>query len=51
VTVTVRERWVAAPTPLTCSAGRAASMRVYDLVDIAAGSGSDLDVMGAGAAG
>jgi hypothetical protein len=51
VTVTVRERWVASPTPLTCSAGRAASMRVYDLVDITSGSGSGLDVMGAGAAG
>ncbi|HWN25576.1 MAG TPA: sucrase ferredoxin [Actinomycetospora sp.] len=47
VTVTVRERWVASPTPLTCSAGRAASMRVYDLLDITAGSGSGLDVMGA----
>jgi hypothetical protein len=34
VTVLVRERWVASPTPLTCSAGRAASMRVYDLVDL-----------------
>ena len=47
----VRERWVASPTPLTCSAGRAASMRVYDLVDITSGSGSGLDVMGAGAPG
>ena len=35
VTVLVRERWVASPTPLTCSAGRAASMRVFDLVDLA----------------
>jgi hypothetical protein len=52
VTVTVRERWVASPTPLTCSAGRAASMRVYDLVEMTPTSGvSGLDVMGAGAAG
>lgn len=34
VRVTVRERWVPAPTPLTCSAERPASMRVYDLVDL-----------------
>jgi hypothetical protein len=34
VSVVVQERWVASPTPLTCSAGRAASMRVYDLVEI-----------------
>ncbi|MFC5060583.1 sucrase ferredoxin [Actinomycetospora atypica] len=32
VTVTVRERWIPSPTPLTCGAGRAASMRTYDLV-------------------
>jgi hypothetical protein len=30
--VVVRERWVPSPTPLTCGAGRAASMRTYDLV-------------------
>lgn len=36
VTALVRERWVASPTPLTCSAGRAASMRVYDLESLAA---------------
>jgi hypothetical protein len=30
--VVVRERWIASPTPLTCGAGRAASMRTYDLV-------------------
>lgn len=32
LTVVVRERWIASDTPLTCSAGRAASMRTYDLV-------------------
>jgi len=32
VTVVVRERWMPSPTPLTCGAGRAASMRTYDLV-------------------
>lgn len=32
ITVVVRERWIASPTPLTCGAGRAASMRTYDLV-------------------
>ena len=30
--VVVRERWIPSPTPLTCGAGRAASMRTYDLV-------------------
>ena len=40
VTVVVRERWVASPTPLTCSAGRASSMRVFDLVEMTPGSGS-----------
>ena len=30
--VVVRERWFPAPTPLTCGAARAASMRTYDLV-------------------
>lgn len=34
VRVVVQERWVASPTPLTCSAGRAASMRVYDLEEL-----------------
>ncbi|MHC1562011.1 sucrase ferredoxin [Actinomycetospora sp. C-140] len=38
VTVVVRERWVASPTPLTCSAGRAASMRVFDLVELTPGA-------------
>ena len=52
VSVVVRERWVSSPTPLTCSAGRAASMRVYDLVEMTPVSGvSGLDVLGAGAAG
>jgi hypothetical protein len=32
VEVVVRERWIPSPTPLTCGAGRAASMRTYDLV-------------------
>lgn len=32
VRVVLRERWVPASTPLTCSAERAASMRVYDLL-------------------
>ncbi|WP_308286249.1 sucrase ferredoxin [Actinomycetospora endophytica] len=32
IVVVVRERWIPSPTPLTCSAGRAASMRTYDLV-------------------
>ncbi|NMO91834.1 sucrase ferredoxin [Actinomycetospora sp. TBRC 11914] len=32
VEVVVRERWIVSPTPLTCGAGRAASMRTYDLV-------------------
>lgn len=39
VSVVVRERWVASPTPLTCSAGRASSMRVFDLVEMTPGSG------------
>ncbi|MDL5155296.1 sucrase ferredoxin [Actinomycetospora termitidis] len=30
--VTVRERWIPSATPLTCSAGRTASMRTYELV-------------------
>jgi hypothetical protein len=33
VRIVVRERWVPAATPLTCSAERPASMRVYDLVE------------------
>lgn len=33
--VTVRERWIPSATPLTCSAGRNASMRTYDLVSLA----------------
>jgi hypothetical protein len=32
VDVVVRERWIPSPTPLTCSAVRAASMRTYELV-------------------
>jgi hypothetical protein len=32
VAVVVRERWIPAATPLTCSAARAAPMRTYDLV-------------------
>ena len=32
VTVVVRERWIPSPTPLTCTATHAASMRTYDLV-------------------
>ncbi len=32
VVVVVRERWIPSPTPLTCGAGRTASMRTYDLV-------------------
>jgi len=50
VSVVVRERWVASPTPLTCSAGRAASMRVYDLVALtpsAVVSGVGVPVSGA----
>ncbi len=40
--VVVRERWIASPTPLTCGAGRAASMRTYDLVALdGAGIGTD----------
>ncbi|MDD7926220.1 sucrase ferredoxin [Actinomycetospora chibensis] len=39
VSVVVRERWVASPTPLTCSAGRASSMRVFDLVEMTPGAG------------
>lgn len=35
VRVVVRERWVPASTPLTCSAVRATSMRVYDLEELA----------------
>jgi hypothetical protein len=51
VTVVVRERWVASPTPLTCSAGRAASMRVYDLVELTpAAAVSGLGVVLGGAA-
>lgn len=34
VRVVVRERWVSSPTPLTCSATRAASMRIFDLVSL-----------------
>jgi hypothetical protein len=49
VEVVVRERWIPSPTPLTCGAGRAASMRTYDLV---AWEGPDDDVAPvAGAAG
>lgn len=51
VTVVVRERWVAAPTPLTCSAGRAASMRVFDLVDLAPELGAAAGVPVTGAVG
>jgi hypothetical protein len=50
VSVVVQERWVASPTPLTCSAGRAASMRVYDLVGMtpsATVSGVGVPVSGA----
>ena len=40
VRVVVRERWVPSPTPLTCSAGRAASMRVYDLDELTPAPGN-----------
>jgi hypothetical protein len=32
--VTVRERWIPSSTPLTCGAGRNASMRTYDLLSL-----------------
>ena len=52
VSVVVRERWVASPTPLTCSAGRASSMRVFDLVEMTPGSGfSEVGALGAVAGG
>lgn len=51
VTVVVRERWVASPTPLTCSAGRAASMRVFDLVDLVTEIGAATGVPVTGAVG
>jgi len=56
VHVEVRERWIASPTPLTCSAGRAASMRTYDLVALdppaesAIGAGRTHDAAGTGTA-
>ncbi len=34
VTVVLREQWVPSPTPLTCSAIRAASMRTFELVSL-----------------
>lgn len=51
VRVVVRERWVASPTPLTCSAGRAASMRVFDLVDLEPEIGAPAGVPVTGAVG
>lgn len=52
VSVVVRERWVASPTPLTCSAGRAASMRVFDLVELTpAGGMTGVGAVGAAAGG
>ncbi|MEJ2888425.1 sucrase ferredoxin [Actinomycetospora aeridis] len=51
VMVVVRERWVASPTPLTCSAGRAASMRVFDLVDLAPDGAAPAGVPVTGAVG
>ena len=49
VRVVVRERWIASPTPLTCGAGRAASMRTYDLVAFDE-SDIDTDVTGTASA-
>jgi hypothetical protein len=39
VTVVLREQWISSPTPLTCSALRAASMRVFELVSLSADAG------------
>lgn len=42
VTVVLRELWVPSSTPLTCSAVRAATMRVYELVGLTAGTDADV---------
>jgi len=39
VTVVLREQWISSPTPLTCSALRAASMRTFELVSLSADAG------------
>lgn len=49
VRVVVRERWVPAATPLTCSAARATSMRVYDLEELAPAPGAADGVVAASA--